>query len=354
MRVVITGGQGFLGRELCRALLRGEGPRAAGGQAAEVEKVVLFDVALPPDGASDAIADARVVNRSGDIADPAVCQALVDEAGEGPLSVFHMAGVMSGQAEKDFDTGLRVNLDGTRHMLDACRRRAGPPPVFVFCSSLAVFGETYDSGPTGDTAKVVPRNTYGMTKACGELLVNDYTRKGFVDGRSARLPTVVVRPGKPNAATTSCYSGVVREPLHGVGVALPVGRGLPHAVTSTRALVRNLVILHDAAWPEGLVDRAATLPSRPATLQQLVDALYAVVPPEQHGSLGAITDAEDEFLSRVVGGMGSNLSHDRATRLGMVEVPDLQTVVREFVEDFGEKVVVTLAGDSSKRRRVAA
>ncbi|CAE7537198.1 denD [Symbiodinium microadriaticum] len=163
-----------------------------------------------------------------------------------------------------------------------------------------------------------------MTKAVCELLVNDYTRKGFIDGRTARLPTVIVRPGRPNAATTSCFSGVVREPLHGEDAVLPVARTLPHSVTSTRALISNLVILHDADWPQTLTDRSANLPSRPCTLQQLIDALYEVVPEDEHTKLGKIVDKEDAFLSRVVGSMGSNLSYERARELRMLAVPDLK------------------------------
>ncbi|CAE7811161.1 denD [Symbiodinium sp. CCMP2592] len=193
----------------------------------------------------------------------------------------------------------------------------------VVASYVRTYGE--QGRAIGDTDKIVPKNTYGMTKAVCELLVNDYTRKGFIDGRTARLPTVIVRPGRPNAATTSCFSGVVREPLHGEDAVLPVARMLPHSVTSTRALISNLVILHDADWPKTLTDRSANLPSRPCTLQQLIDALYEVVPEDEHTKLGKIVDKEDAFLSRVVGSMGSNLSYERARELRMLAVPDLKT-----------------------------
>lgn len=347
MEVLITGGQGFLGQELCRYLLRKGELTNSAGEKQTIQRIVLFDN-MPP-SQSGLNADPKVLVETGDLTDAETCRKLCEKM-HGSLSVFHLAGVMSGAAEKDFDLGLRVNLDGTRHLLDACRARGTPVPKFVFTSSLAVFGETYvEAGtPVGDTDKIVPKNTYGMTKACGELLVNDYTRKGFVDGRTARLPTVVVRPGQPNAATTSCYSGVIREPLHGVEAVLPIARNLPHPVTSTRALIANLVILHEAKWPSDRVDRALNLPSRPSSLQQLVDALYEVVPPSEVGKLGKIVDQEDEFLSRVVRSMGSHLSHHRAKELGMLEVPDMVTVVREFLEDFGEKTVV-----SNKRQRVA-
>ncbi|CAJ1353709.1 unnamed protein product [Effrenium voratum] len=214
MEVIITGGQGFLGQELCRYLLRKGELTDSSGQVQPIQRITLLDTQPPP---STSIQDPKVSSVTGDVAS-------MGPLPVGPLSVFHLAGVMSGAAEKDFDLGLRVNLDGTRSLLDACRARGAPAPKFIFTSSIAVFGETYGDGAVGDTDKVVPKNTYGMTKACGELLVNDYTRRGFVDGRTGRLPSVVVRPGKPNAATTSCYSGVIREPLHGVDVALPVAR----------------------------------------------------------------------------------------------------------------------------------
>eukprot|EP00930_Biecheleria_cincta_P005091 TRINITY_DN10600_c1_g1_i1.p1 TRINITY_DN10600_c1_g1~~TRINITY_DN10600_c1_g1_i1.p1 ORF type:complete len:352 (+),score=57.63 TRINITY_DN10600_c1_g1_i1:58-1113(+) len=351
MYVVIAGGQGFLGQELARFILKQGKLKDTKGELADVQRIILFDAVAGKDD-SEVNAHTNVTCKTGDMTDPAVCRSILADIPTGTaLSVFHLAGVMSGAAEKDFDLGLRVNLDGTRNMLDACRALgASTVPKFIFTSSLAVFGETYGppGSPTGDTCKIVPKNTYGMTKACCELLVNDYSRKGFIDGRTARLPTVIVRPGLPNAATTSCYSGVVREPLHGVDVELPIARDLPHAVTSTRALITNLVKIHDVAWPDGLIDRAANLPSRPCTLQDLIDALHAAVPPEEHKLLGKIGDKEDKFLSRVVSGMGSKLSHERAQQLGMVEVPDLKTIVQEFLDDFGEKTVV-----SNKRRRVA-
>lgn len=350
MEVLITGGQGFLGQELCRYLLRRGQLTNSAGEIQTIQRIVLFD--NMPASQSAMNADPKVLVETGDLTDAATCRKLLEKL-QGCISIFHLAGVMSGAAEKDFDLGLRVNLDATRHLLDACRTRGGSPlPKFVF-TSLAVFGETYvEAGiPVGDTDKIVPKNTYGMTKACGELFINDYTRKGFIDGRTARLPTVIVRPGKPNAATTSCYSGVVREPLHGVEAVLPIARNLPHPVTSTRALIANLVILHDAKWPADRVDRTLNLPSRPSSLQQLVDALYEVVPPSEVGQLGKIVDKEDEFLSRVVRSMGSHLSHDRAKELGMMEVPDMATVVREFLEDFGEKTVVSVV--SNKRQRLA-
>lgn len=350
MRVIITGGQGFLGQKLCQFLLQQKVLKDASGKPSAIERIVLFDIIPPRDPGTGVNSDPRVSCLDGDMTEPTVCQSLVE--GAGSLSVFHLAGVMSGQAEQDFDVGLRVNLDGTRNMLEACRARGGETATFIFASSMAVFGESY--GPKGtpisDTAKIVPKNTYGMTKACGELLVTDYTRKGFVNGRSARLPTVIVRPGAPNAAATSCYSGVIREPLHGIDVELPVARNLPHAVTSTRALVQNLVKLHDVCWPKDLVDRSLTLPSTTATLQQLVDALYKTIPKEDHARLGKIIDKEDEFLSRVVGGMPSNLTHERAKSFGMVEVPDLVTIIREFLEDFGENAVVSCPSECKRQR----
>jgi len=308
---------------------------------------VLFD--MP--GAFDALKDTSTCSNKkvrcevGSIDDAATLRRLIDTPG---MSVFHLAGIMSGQGEKDFDLCLRVNLDGTRSVLEACRAQAQPGARLVrlvFASSGATFGETA-ACPVSDTTKQVPLNTYGMTKAVSEMLVNDYTRKGFVDGCSARLPTVVVRPGKPNAASTSCFSGVVREPLKGIDVALPVDRTLPHAVSSTRALVRNLHALHDAAFGkpgQAPVDRAVSLPSASVTLQALIDGLYRVVPKEQQSRLGRISDAIDPFLSKVVSSMAmKEMSSESALALGLREVPDVDTIIREYLEDFGTDSVITL------------
>ena len=212
MRIVITGGAGFLGTRLARKLLERGTLTDARGRERRIESIVLLDVA--PATVAD---DPRVTVVTGDLADPAVIARAVTSDTD---TVFHLAAVVSGQAEADFDIGMRVNLDATRALLERCRTLAAPPK-FVFTSSLAVFGGPLPD-PVPDDAPVTPQASYGAQKAIGEFLVYDMTRKGFIDGRSLRLPTVTVRPGKPNKAASSFASGIVREPLAGVDAPCPV------------------------------------------------------------------------------------------------------------------------------------
>src|SRR5215471_10882877 len=194
MRVVITGGCGFLGRRVALQLLRRD----------DVDELVLFDNAPP---ALPLPEDKRVTLVTGDIAERAAVRRVISA---GTDAVFHLAAVVSGQAEADTDLGYRVNLDGTRAVLDACRA-LGTCPRVVFASSLAVYGGTLPP-EVGDETPLTPQTSYGAQKAIGELLVNDYSRKGFVDGRAVRLPTVVVRPGRPNRAASTFASSIIREP----------------------------------------------------------------------------------------------------------------------------------------------
>ena len=202
MRIVITGGAGFLGVRLARSLLARDTLIDARGTVRPIREVVLLDVVAPPD-----LGDSRVRAVTGDLADAAVIEHAVTADTD---SIFHLAAVVSGQAEADFDIGMRVNLDATRLLLERCRRLS-TPPKFVFASSLAVFGGPLPD-PVPDDAPLTPQASYGTQKAIGELLVGDYTRRGFIDGRALRLPTISVRPGKPNAALSSFCSGVIREP----------------------------------------------------------------------------------------------------------------------------------------------
>ncbi len=227
MRIVITGGAGFLGSRLARALLARDTLTDARGAARAIRKVVLLDIVKAPD-----FGDARVEALAGDLADPAVIEHAVTPDTD---TVFHLAAVVSGQAEAEFDVGMRVNLDATRALLERCRRIKAPPK-FVFTSSLAVFGGPLPD-PVPDDAPLTPQASYGTQKAIGEYLVYDMTRKGFLDGRSLRLPTVTVRPGKPNKAASSFASGIIREPLSGVDAICPVAPATRMWVISPRAVV---------------------------------------------------------------------------------------------------------------------
>ncbi len=310
MKIVITGGGGFLGQRVARALLAD----------ARVERIVLADVA--PVGAP--AEDARIVPWQVDLAEEGAAAAVM----EGAAAVFHLAAVVSGQAEAEFDVGMRVNLDGTRSMLEAAR--AGKRrPVFVFASSLAVFGPPLPPVVSEETA-VHPQSSYGAQKAIGELLVADYSRKGYVDGRVLRLPTVCVRPGRPNAAASSFVSGIIREPLHGEKAVCPVGRELEVWLASPRATVANLV--HGWSLPSVVLGarRVINLPGITVTVAAMIEAL------ERVGGLQAaalVEFREDPVVKRIVSSWPAHIDASRALELGFVRDAGFESVVREFLAD---------------------
>src|SRR5262245_39259522 len=237
MKVIITGGGGFLGAQLCRKLLQRGALTGPSGGLETITEIVLLDAAFhrPP-------ADQRVRHVPGDVGDRATVLAAV---GTDPAtSIFHLASMVSGECEERFDDALRVNLDGGRHLLEAARALPGRPRV-VFASSIAGYGGEAMSDPNTDLTKLTPRTTYGMTKVICELLINDYTRKGVIDGRSVRLPTVIIRPGKPNAAASSWASGMFREPLHGQPCQLPIRRDQSHPMTGYRTVIESFIAFHE-------------------------------------------------------------------------------------------------------------
>src|SRR4051794_37560980 len=212
MNIVITGGAGFLGRKLALRLLQIGNVVGADGREQRIDRITLIDVAeaVPID-------DERVEVVAGDVSDQMVLERVIDER---TSSVFHLAAIVSGMAEADFDLGMRINLDATRRLLDVCRSNA-TQPRFVFASSVAVYGGDMPAKVLDSTA-LNPQTSYGTQKAMAELLIGDCTRRGFIDGRVMRLPTITVRPGRPNAAASSFASGVVREPLNGEEAICPV------------------------------------------------------------------------------------------------------------------------------------
>ena len=315
VRVVVTGGLGFIGRALARRVL------AHGSLAGRrVSEVVLFD---RPGG--EGVAGARVV--AGDICDPGQVAALLD-AGE--VCVFHLASVLSGEGERDFDLALRVNLDGGRNILEACRAHRSRPRL-VFSSTVAVFGGSSLPETVTDTTKPTPETTYGATKAACELLVNDYTRKGFLDGRTARLPTVIIRPGAPNLAASSFASAVFREPLAGIDYALPVGLETRIPVIGVRTVVEGLVSLAEIDGAALGDDRALNVPGISVTVAEMVESVRRV---GEGRRLGAISVAPDPEIEAIVRTWARRSSAERALALGLPQDEGLDAIVRAYIEDY--------------------
>lgn len=314
MRVVITGAAGFIGQKLAQALAK-----AGTLDGQRIDELALFDVVEPKKPASAAKVTARV----GNIAARAEVEALI---GHNTGAVFHLAAIVSGQAEAEFDLGMSVNLDATRSLLEAARAR-GRRPKFVFTSSLAVFGPPLPRTVTEETA-LHPQSSYGVQKAVGELLVADFSRKGFVDGCVLRLPTVCVRPGSPNAAASSFVSGIIREPLGGKPANCPVGRDLELWLSSPRAVVANLV--HAASVPGGTLGpgRVVNLPGITVSVGEMIEALERVAGPR---AAGLISFNEDATVRRIVSSWPARFDVRRALELGFVRDPDFVSLVRDFL-----------------------
>lgn len=320
MRVLITGGAGFIGLRLARAILdKGELVDQA-GNTRKVDELVLFDQAPP----AKPIEDARVSVVVGDIADR---DDLARALGQTTDSIFHLAAVVSGGAEADLALGLRVNLDATRTLLDLVAA-GGRKPKVIFASSLAVYGGP-DSKAVTDATIPTPMSSYGVQKLCCEYLIGDYDRRGLVDGRPLRFPTIAVRPGAANAANSSFISSVIREPLAGRETVCPVPDDVPIALMSPGRLIAAILKVHDLpsetyGWPRALV-----LPAVQVTVREMLDAMDAQCGPEPRKLVRFETDPR---ILPMVESWPASVVSARAAGLGIETDPDAAAFVTDYRE----------------------
>jgi D-erythronate 2-dehydrogenase len=280
------------------------------------------------DNAPSALAlpeDKRLVLVAGDIADREAVRRVISA---GTHSVFHLAAVVSGQAEADTDLGYRVNLDGTRAVLDACRA-LGTCPRVVFASSLAVYGGALPPA-VGDDTPLTPQTSYGTQKAIGEMLVNDYSRKGFVDGRAVRLPTVVVRPGRPNRAASTFASSMIREPLAGGVAVCPVAPDTVMALASPRRIVAGLIRAHDLPGKAFGASRSLQLPGFSVAVGEMAAAVRRA---GGEAAYARIHWEPDLQIQQIISGWPQALHTPRAEALGFAADSGIDEAVAAFIED---------------------
>jgi D-erythronate 2-dehydrogenase len=324
VRVVVTGGAGFLGSRLARELLAAGSVQVAGSGAGPLSQLTLIDRApVPPDLA----ADRRVTAIRGDLPDLVGPGGVGRQALAGVEVIFHLAAAVSAECETDFALGMRVNLRGTESLLASCRA-LGDCPVVVYSSSLAVFGDSTDHplpAVIDDQTLPNPQTSYGTQKAIGELLLADYTRKGFVRGRAVRLPTVVVRPGRPNAAASGFASNIIREPLAGLRVTCPVDPGTEVALASPAKVMDALLCAassSDQAWGGR---SAVTMPALTVTVAEMVAALRRVAGPQPAALIDWVPDVA---VAEIVASWPARIRADRADGLGLTPDSDFDSVIR--------------------------
>jgi len=321
MHVLVIGAAGMAGRKLVEALVaKGE----VNGKL--VERLTLVDVVeptAPPRFAGKATALAA------DLSDAGVAAKLIAER---PDLIFHLAAIVSGEAEADFEKGYRVNLDGTRELLEAIRlegKKSPYKPKLVFTSSIAVFGSPFPE-KIGDTHHQTPLTSYGTQKAIDELLLADYSRRGFLDGVGIRLPTIVIRPGKPNKAASGFFSNILREPLSGIEAVLPVKEDVRHWFASPRAAVRFLMHAAELDTAELGARRSLTMPGLSATVGEEIDALRRFAGDK---AVKLIRHEPDEAIIKMVAGWPQNFDASRAAALGFRAESSFDEIVRAHVED---------------------
>ena len=327
MQILITGAAGMIGRKLAERIGR---DGALNGIA--VTKLILTDI-VPPNRPPGFAGDIALVPL--DLTAPGAAEALVADR---PDVIFHIAGIVSAEAELDFDKGWRVNFDGTRALLEAIRKAGdGYRPKVVFTSSVAVFGGPFPE-VIGDDFHLTPHTSYGTQKAICEHMLADYSRRGFLDGVGLRLPTICVRPAPPNKAASAFFSSIIREPLVGQEAILPVPDSVLHTHASPRAAVGFL--LHAAALsPEQLGLRISlTMPGVCCTVAEQIDALRRIAGDK---AVALIRRAADPLVARIVGGWPHRFDPRRALALGFTAESSFDDIIRIHTKDeLGGKIAV--------------
>ncbi|MGB0659014.1 MAG: D-erythronate dehydrogenase [Mangrovicoccus sp.] len=316
MKVLIIGGGGLVGQKLGKAL-------AARGElrGAEISGLVLADIVDPqPVEAPFTVQTTRC-----DIADPA---SVADVITSDVDVIYLLAAIVSAHAEEDLDAGISINMMGTYNVLERCRS-LGTKPVLVFTSSIAVYGGEVPD-PILDHSFLNPQTSYGAQKAIGELLLNDYSRKGLVDGRAFRLPTISVRPGKPNRAASGFMSSIFREPLSGQSAVCPVERDYPHYYLSPRRCIENLILGAELAEEDLGQNRAMMMPGRMWTIGQMIDAMTAVAGPEPAKLIEFTPQPE---VQAIVNGWRFDLRPEKAIKLGLKADDSFEENIRYYIED---------------------
>ncbi|HEY5608343.1 MAG TPA: D-erythronate dehydrogenase [Alphaproteobacteria bacterium] len=319
MHILITGAAGMIGRKLTERLVV---DRALGNEP--IDKLTLIDIVAParPAGFSD-----HVKTRAADLAEPGVAEKAVSER---PDAIFHLAGVVSGEAELDFDKGYRVNLDGTRVLFEAIRKTGGGyKPRLIFTSSMAVFGAPFPHA-IPDDFHLTPLTSYGTQKAMCEAMLADYTRRGFFQGVGIRLPSIVVRPGKPNKAASGFFSGIIREPLNGQEAVLPVADTVVHTHASPRSAVGFLI--HAAGLPRDKIEPHVnlTMPGVCCTVAEQIEALRRIAGDKV---AARIRREPDELIMRIVNGWPQRLEAKRALELGFRVETTFDEIIRVHIDE---------------------
>ena len=318
MHILILGGGGMVGRKLAERLAKDGG---LGGRG--IDRLTLHDVVEPQ---APAGAPFPVRTLTSDFAQAGEALGLVADR---PDVIFHLAAIVSGEAEADFEKGDRINLDGTRFLFDAIRQVEGYTPRVVFTSSIAVFGAPFPEA-IGDEFFTTPLTSYGAQKAIGELLLADYTRRGFFDGVGIRLPTICVRPGKPNKAASGFFSGIIREPLAGQEAVLPVSEDVRHAHASPRSAVNFLVRAATIDGAELGPRRNLTMPSVSVTVAEQIDSLRRIA---GERVAARIRREPDPVIERIVAGWPRRFETKRAEALGFRSETSFDEIVRIHIED---------------------
>ncbi|MFY0654474.1 MAG: SDR family oxidoreductase [Cyclobacteriaceae bacterium] len=318
MHVLILGGGGFIGKRLTSELLK-----SGGLSQGEIDSITAVDIFIP----DDMPIDSRLESIETDFSDESVVDQLLEPK---PDLIFHLAAIVSGEAEKNFDLGMKINFHASLQLLEKCRA-LGYSPRIVFASSCAVFG--------GDVSKVIvddreakPMSSYGTQKAMVELLVNDYSRRGFVDGRSLRLPTIAIRPGKPNTATSSFVSSIVREPLNGIKATYPVPVDTPVWILSPKRVVQNFI---HAANIDGEVigrNRVINLPGLTTTIEAMISSVEKAAGTDV---AGLASYEPDEFLQSIVLTWPPRFSPEKAYDLGFKSDASAEEIIELYIKEEG-------------------